>query len=389
MKFIKKWLKKDKNKEVLRFTSFAFFAWQVVVLFLFFLSKKLIPATFSYMYTEKLVVNPIWLWSRANFDGMHYLQIAKKGYGLYQQAFFPLYPKLISTLTPVFFGRDLIAGFFISSLSFFLMIFFFYKLVKLDYSEKIAKRAILFLLVFPTAFYFSTIYTESLFLMLVVSSFYFAKTKRWFLAGSLGAFASLTRLPGIFLFPAFLVEFYYQNLGLSKRKINKKNFFFIFLIPLGLLYYMGFLNKEFSDPLMFITVQSNFGAGREPARLILLYQVFWRYLKMIFTVKFLSLTYFIVFLEFLSGLVFLGLTILSFLKKMNSYFVFMALSFILPTLTGNFLSMPRFVLTLFPGFIILSLISEKHLFIRKAYLTISIILFIICLMLFSQGYWLA
>lgn len=388
MKFMKKWFKNKENKKDLKFIAKAFFAFQAIIFFVFAISNRFIPATLQYMHTEKNVINPIWLWNRANFDGMHYLSIAKGGYGVYQQAFFPLYPKLISFLSGVFLGRDLLAALFINFISLFFACFFFYRLAKLDFSLKVSRRALIFLLIFPTAFYFSAVYTESLFLMLVLGSFYFAKTRKWFLAGILGMLASLTRLPGIFLFPAFLFELFSSG-GLSKEKINIKVLACLLLIPLGLLVYMNFLSREFGDPLMFFHVQSLFGGGRETSRLILLYQVFWRYLRMIFTVEVFSLTYFIVWLEFLTGIGFLILTVLVFLRRLNSYAIFMVLAFIAPTLTGTFSSMPRYVLALFPGFLMLSVLAEKYILFGKVYPVLSAILFIICLVLFAQGYWLA
>jgi hypothetical protein len=48
---------------------------------------------------------------------------------------------------------------------------------------------------------------------------------------------------------------------------------------------MYYLKANFGDPLLFFRVQPHFGAGRAGGRLILLYQVFWRYLKMLLTVE--------------------------------------------------------------------------------------------------------
>jgi len=390
MKFIKKWFKN--NQKIIKFTLIAFVIWQIAVVVIITLGTKYFPTTNQYLYTEKQVVNPTWLWSRANFDGMHYLDIARKGYSLYQQAFFPLYPKLITFLTPFFGGRNLVAGWTVSLTCFYLALFFFYKLIKLDFSEKVAKRTLIYLLLFPTAFFFSMVYTESLFFFLIIASFYFARTKRWWLAGILGGLASATRLPGIFLFPALLVEWWQQN-KIQNSKIKNQNWGLsllpIFLVPMGLLWYMRFLTINFGDSLMFIHVQKFFGAGRSADKIILLYQVFWRYFKMLVTVEKHTLTYFVVVLEFLTGIGFLVLTIFTYFRRWYSYLVFMALAYIAPTLTGTFLSLPRFVLVLFPGFILLSLWAEKYRWLRILYPLIVIPLFIFCLILFTRGFWVA
>ena len=390
MKSIKKWF--NKNSSIIKFTLLAFIIWQVIIGIIIFLGAKYFSTSNQYLYTEKQVVNPSWLWNRANFDGIHYLDIARKGYGIYQQAFFPLYPKLIAFLTPFFGNRNLLAGWLLSLVAFYFSLFFFYKLIRLDFKDSVAKRTILYLLIFPTAFFFSMVYTESLFFLFIIASFYFARTKHWWLAGIFGALASATRLPGIFLFPALLIEWWQQNKAQNSKDRNQKllrNLLPIFLIPIGLLWYMKFLSVNFGDSLMFIHVQKFFGAGRSADRIILLYQVFWRYFKMLVTVEKSTLTYFAVIMEFLAAASFLILIIFTYLKRWYSYLIFMVLAYITPTLTGTFLSLPRFVLVLFPGFILLSLWSEKYRWLKILYPLLAIPLLIFCLILFTRGFWVA
>jgi len=383
----------------------AFVVWQLLIAGIIFFGEKYVPTTHQYTYAEyKGVINPKWLWNRANFDGMHYLDIVRKGYGLHQQAFFPLYPRLIRFLAPYFAGRDLVAGLMISWISFALSLFFFYKLIRLNWEEKFATRAIFYLLIFPTAFFFSMLYTESLFLFLILASFYFARikvlpeagsyfarTKKWWLAGIFGAFASATRFVGIFLFPALLIEWWMQYQ--KKKKITNYQLLITFLplllIPLGLLHYMRFLNIYYQDPLMFIHVQPFFGAGRTGGKIILLYQVFWRYLKMLITVEKMTPTYFVCVLEAATGVGFLFLTIFAYLRRWWSYLIFMALAYIAPTLSGTLSSVPRYALVLFPGFILLAIWAEKYKWIRILYPLIAIPLLIISLIFFTRGYWVA
>ena len=225
-KFTKRWF--QRNKKVLFFVLSVFIIWQILISGLILLGERYFPTTMEYLYTEKRMINPRWLWSRANFDGIHYLDIARKGYGVYQQAFFPLYPKLIEYLgfSPIFQGRTLVAGLLISVISLFFGLLLFYKLIRLDYQKNIARRAIIYLLIFPTSFYFAAVYTEALFLVLVLASFYFARTKHWWWAGIFGLLATSTRLPGIFLFPALMVELWMQA-GLHQKsekdfKVNDK-----------------------------------------------------------------------------------------------------------------------------------------------------------------------
>jgi len=363
-----------------------FVAWRIALVLFFVAAMKLVIAKVDFLgggaSTGLYFTNPF-LWAWANFDGVHYMSIAKNGYLQFQQAFFPFFPLVVrffSRLT----GEYLISGLLVSNLSFFLALYLLFRLITLDFKEKVAKRAILFLLVFPTAFYFGSLYTESLFLLLSVASFYFARKGNWFLAGLFGGLASSTRLTGIFLFPALIIEWYFQ--GRSEDRLRIKNLFPLSLICFGLLSYMWYLEKTLGDPLYFFHMQPLFGAERSGDKIILLYQVFWRYFRMILTTR-LDVLYFSVWLEFLSSILFLALIFFSFFRLRISYSVYMIFAYLAPTLTGTFSSMPRYVLVLFPGFIILSLLAEKHRLLRIAYPIIAVVLLAISTALFTRGYW--
>ena len=369
-----------------------FVGWQLMIAVFIAIGQRIIPATTNCVYTENFSSTVSrFLWNRANFDGMHYISISRNGYGPFQQAFFR-FTRLIRWLNPLFGGLHLITGLAISWLSFFLSLIFFYKLLLLDYKQKIVNRTIFYLLIFPTAFFFSAVYTESLFFFLVIAAFYFARTKQWWLAGILGLLASGTRLVGVFLFPALLYELYYQlKVSKSVNSLALKiqdNFYVlirefsklaipIFLIPLGLLFYMLWLGVNYHDPLMFIHAQSD--------KIILLYQVCYRYLKMVATTR-INPLYFTVWLELSTGLLFLFLTFWGIYKKTIrlSYLIFMVLAYLAPTTTGTFVSLPRFALLFFPGFIVLAHIESKYF--RLIYPIISLILLLLAVSFFVQGY---
>ncbi|HET9671477.1 MAG TPA: hypothetical protein VFQ40_01345, partial [Actinomycetota bacterium] len=74
------------------------------------------------------------------------------------------------------------------------------------FGERIARRAIVVTAIFPTAFFFLAPYTESLFLLLSVLTFREARRDRWERVAVFGGLAALTRSAGIVLVPALLVE---------------------------------------------------------------------------------------------------------------------------------------------------------------------------------------
>jgi hypothetical protein len=207
-----------------------------------------------------------------------------------------------------------------------------------------------------------------------------------------GAVASATRPVGIFLLPALLVEWWQQEkIKNQKSKIKNSdwiNLAWVFLVPMGLAAYMIYLAQHFGDALMFLHSQPAFGADRSD-KIILLYQVLWRYGKMLMTVQLGSLLYFRVVQELVSSMVFLILGLLSFKKVRLSYAVFAILSFIMPTLTGTFSSMPRYVLVMFPAFIVLGKWLEKKSRARRLWYFLSGLVLIIDLSLFLAGRWVA
>ena len=359
-----------------------FILWRLGLLAIAALAIKLLPFKPSFPYAEVLLQphgSPLF-WSWANFDGVHYLGIATQGYfAQFTQAFFPLYPLLVRLLDQLI-NNTILTGLLISHISFFAFLVVFYRLLRLDVTHKIAQRAILFLVLFPTSFFFGSVYTESLFMLFIVTAFYLMRQRHFVWAGLAGALAASTRILGIVLIPALILE-YSQY---SKKKFNLS--WLVVLLPAaGLLLYMYYLNQAFHDPVYFLHAQPAFGAERSGSKLILLYQVFWRYTKMLTTVPFTSLLYYTVSQEFVSALIFLFLSLLTFKFTRRSYAAFTALAYLIPTLTGTFSSLPRYVLVLFPAFIILAKIKNSQL--RFALLAVSALLLAINTALFTRGFW--
>lgn len=334
------------------------------------------------------ITNPIF-WGWANFDGEHYLSIAMFGYKDLQLAFFPGYPLLMNIVSR-FIGSDLksylLSGIMISNILFLSSLVVFWKVARLDYSDKIAKISIILLLLFPASFYFGAVYTESLFLFLSLLTYFLYRKNKYLLSGLVGILLTLTRLYGIFVIVMIFVDV------LSKKKnilsIFKEKIYLVGVSVFGLLGYMWycFINK--GDALAFYTLQTNVGEQRSD-HLILLPQVFYRYFVKI--IPNLSWNYFpVVFttlLETAVAILFLVILILGFKKIRWDYWIYVFLGYLIPTLTGSFSSLPRYVLVLFPAFIY---IAEKLSGVNK-YLRLGIyfsmaIIGIVAEMMFFRGY---
>lgn len=370
-----------------------FLAWRSILVIILLLAIHFVPLGYKDRFLGggplNYSISPQ-LFSWANFDGEHYLSIAIFGYKHLEQAFFPVYPILIS-----FFAKpdpynlltslinSTLAGLIISNVSFVLALIFLWELVKIDFSKKVAYMTVIILLIFPTSFYFGSVYNESLFLFLSVLSFYNARKGRWFAAGVFGAIASATRVFGILLLPALLVEALCQ-----KEKASKM--FWIFLIPLGLGIYMSYLNFTIGDPIAFYNFQKLVGEQHQEG-IILLPQVYFRYIKMLATTEVQNPIFQTIVLEFWVGLMFFLLPIYGYFKKIRFSYLFYAMAgFLVPAIQGSLSSSPRYVLILFPSFLAIALwIMGLPKLVRISLLFLCFFIFIIEAALFLRGYWIA
>ncbi|MDE3154045.1 MAG: hypothetical protein KGN76_03040 [Acidobacteriota bacterium] len=145
----------------------------------------------------------------ARDDSGWYFGIARYGYayvagGRSNLAYFPVYPLLMRYLGRLF-GRGMfdyyLAGALISWTAFALALVVLYRLARLDLSRRAAERAVLYAAIFPFAFFFGKVYTESVFLLTTVTAFYAFRTRRWGLGGVSGALMTATRVNGVMALP--------------------------------------------------------------------------------------------------------------------------------------------------------------------------------------------
>ena len=370
-----------------------FFSWKVLLILISLLAIQFIPLGYTDRFlgggSENFKLAPE-LFSWANFDGEHYLSIAIFGYKGLEQAFFPVFSMLISFFAKPFSEgllssliNSTIVGLIISNASFLIALLLLYDLIRIDFSKKIAFLVITLIVFFPTSFYLGALYNESLFLLLAVLSFYSARKKKWFLASVFGMIASATRIFGVLLLPALLIEVYLQ-----KEKISRS--FWLVLIPLGLGAYMMYQYLTIGDGLAFYHIQPLVGEQRQ-SNLVVLPQVYFRYLKMMFTVDLHSPIYQTILLEFIVGIVFFILPVYGYFKKIRlSYLFYAFIGFLITTVQGSFSSVPRYVLVFFPSFIALALWLNQY---PKLFKIILFIIFFIGLILestlFFRVYWVA
>jgi hypothetical protein len=146
------------------------------------------------------------------FDALWFLGIATTGYvdGNGSAAFFPGYPLAIRGLSPLIGGFPLAAAVLISNAAAFGSMVVLYFVTAGEYDEETARRSVAYLAAFPTAVFLVAPYSESLFLLLVLTSLWAARRGRWEIAGLAGAGATLTRNLGVLLVLPLVVEAVHQ-----------------------------------------------------------------------------------------------------------------------------------------------------------------------------------
>ncbi len=192
------------------------------------------------------------------WDASWYAGIARFGYqNPVQTAFFPLYPLLIRVGTLQSgvpdAGSVYLVGWLISNLAFFFALWALRVLAERECGPEAASRAAVYLAVFPTALYFFAPYNESLFVLLTVTCFLALRSQRWWLAGTLGLLASLTRSSGIFLALPFAVEYLSQRQW--RWRLVRADALAVGLIPAGQILYMAYCWARFDDPLAYAHAQ--------------------------------------------------------------------------------------------------------------------------------------
>jgi len=307
-----------------------------------------------------------------HWDAANFTRIAQYGYQtIYDTAFFPLFPMLIRGIAFLFGNNGYIAiGMILSNLALLGALFVLYQIATDILGEQIGRRTLLYLCIFPTAFFFFAAYNESLFLFLTASSFLAMRRQKWWLAAILGFFAAMTRTAGVLLVIPFLYELWISRESIISSNQNTFHKILstisralpVLIIPVGTLIYCIYCWKVFHNPLAFAAVQSHWDRHTtwpwvgilSSLRELLLIQPFGSF----FEVHLL--------LDLAATISFIALAILGWRKLRMSYNIWIVLllffMLISPAIAQHdvLVSNQRFVLEMFPAFITLAVLGVKY-----------------------------
>ncbi len=322
------------------------------------------------------------------WDSTWYLSIAHSGYRhAAETVFFPLYPSLVALgSAPLSEAWAVFVGIFVSSACALAALFLLHRLVELDFGAEVARNTVWIVAWLPVGLFLSAVYSESLFLLLAIGSFYAGRLGRWWLGGLLGCLAAATRNSGVLLVVPLVLLYLYGPRedhepdrpvsGLRPRYALRTDLLWIAAVPIGLLAYLAYLKLTLGHPLAPFNQQHRWHRslvplGGVPAGI-------WEGIKaLIATVpggasligahlNTDSITRRIVELAFLIlGTVLLRL---SWKRLPFPYTAFAGLSFLLaisaPSTVEPLRSLPRFTLVLFPLWIALGLWATERRRVR-------------------------
>lgn len=343
---------------------------RLFLVFITYIAYCLVTAPEKYSNVGVNLFGLLTSWDR--WDATNYLHIAQYGYQqIYDVAFFPLFPWLTAALNYLLGNWGdwsyLLAGTLISNAALLGAIFVLYKLAAEEAGEEIAGRAVVYFVLFPTAFFFFAAYNESLYILLAAGTFLALRRQRWWLAGALGLLAALTRSVGIFLVVPYLYELWRQDDGIHPFRLRAllRRLLPIGLIPMGTAIFALVCWRTFGDPLVFAKVQSHWSRT-----LSWPWQGIWQAISALFLPPhpqaFGSSNEAHLLLDLSAILSFLLLIVVGWRKIRVSYSLWMSCFLFFTLLTPAMgkpdilLSSQRFVLELFPAFTTLALLGKSR-----------------------------
>ena len=300
------------------------------------------------------------------WDAMWYIDIARRGYWFKALAFFHLYPAAIAGVRWLTGASAAWSALILSNLALVGTVAVFWRLVREYYGAPVASRTTRWLLLFPTAFFLSAAYTESLFLLGVVLTFWLAgpRQKIWW-AGLTGFLAALTRNQGVLLVVPLLGA-YWRVVHADTTAPRFWRWVRVELLALampvaGLLAFAGWQALVFHRADAFLAVQAAWGRAVEPPWVGMVAAI-----GNVLAGGPLQAPTILSMMDLLAALGFLGLLVVGVRQRLPwTWLAFAGAAWLMdvsaPALGGEspLLSMTRLVLVLFPGFVSLALVTES------------------------------
>jgi hypothetical protein len=319
--------------------------------------------------------HPLWD-SFCRWDSGWYDRVARRGYflkdGQSDVGFFPAFPYLSRWLGRVF-GGHFAAGLVISNAALLLGLLCLYELATRHLGVNGARRAVWLVLAYPATIFCSAYYTEGLFFLATAACFVFYERGRFLQAGLFGGLAALTRLTGVFLFPALLAGVAWRG-GFRLRTVTPRALWLL-LIPAAFSVVPLVLARQVGGPWAFLTGASHWGRSITEPLATLARAAFG-----------LGSAGLIDGLDLLAAVGLLAVTVVALRWLDPAYGLFALLSVALPLCSGRVHSMDRYSMSVLPVFLVLARVTRRAA-VARAVFAASVGLMLVQTALFVSWRW--
>ncbi|MCO5220546.1 MAG: hypothetical protein M9947_03065 [Thermomicrobiales bacterium] len=325
----------------------------------------------------------------ARWDSAHYVALARYGYSTANPSdgdglgFLPLYSMLMRGLVwlsgwDATDGAYAVAGLVVANLCFIVAIALLAKLSSRVLSGHTAVYPVMLLCLMPYSFFLNAAYSESLFLVIILTTMLLAMDGKWLGAGAVGALASLTRLAGLALVPALFW-------GAWKDGIRGWRLLATGLLPLaGFVGYSIFTTIWHEDPFAYFTAQQHWGGWNEHVRFYA--ELFFRHPRETLAGDPRNL---VIVLNLAIAIVFLALLPLVW-KRLPPTIAMFTVVTVVAHVVVTWVSLGRYLLPAIGVYLVLGAVVASPRWsgwARDALFTVLAILLATLTILFSRGFW--
>jgi len=358
--------------------------WFIVKLFA--VSRALYYAVvFIVLYVKDLGFKPRIL---CHYDCGWYKSITAHGYmttaltegqvGAANWAFFPLHPLIVKAVSDLTRIHVLGIAYLLGNLFLLGALVYLYKYISQSFSATAARYTIILMAFSSVNVYFTSFYTESLFLFLSSATIYYVTQRRWILAGIVGSLLGATRNTG-FLVGLIFITVYVFNKDWRRKDSKKRSFLIsLTLIPVGLVMYMIFLHYRTGDFLAFYhTQKAGWGWTQNKSPLWIVDSLRWllhgeifgpmstKVLRMVLIVACFACLYFLLKKRYIELIMLLPITVFSLNSQMFCY---------------------RYFLGLYPIYLMFALLSENRKWLFRTLLVCEVAIMPLAVYLWVTGF---
>jgi hypothetical protein len=273
-----------------------------------------------------------------------------------------------------------LAGFLVSNTALLGAVILLRRLVALDFPapSRVPERTVWLFLLCPVTFFYSSTYSESLFVFLSIAALLAARHRRWALAGLAGALLTATRTNGLIILVPLVWEAFGEPRGpdseIDGGRILRSRWW-LMIVPLGFVTFASYLYFRFGDALAFMHAQATWLRSLGPP-----WSAVWN------TWQGHPPGYGPWFVcAAAAGMILFCVACRVRLRK--SYLLYAGVMILLLLSQTSLESLPRYLSVIFPLHIGLAAATARSEGLYLAALVTSTGLMAVCLVLFASGYW--